>query len=453
MKTGLGMKRFFYIMALIVSAACSLQAQRVFSLNDCIKTGLERNYSIRIVRNEQQISDNDATLGNAGYLPTVDLSGGVSGSVNNNSNKLSDGTTEKANGVNSETADIGLNVNWTIFDGLGIQATYAKLKELQRMGELNTRLTIEDFVADLSGEYYNLIRQKIRLRNLRSTLDLSRERLRIVEERYYIGSMSRLDLQQAQVDFNADSSNVLNQLEQVHTSRIRLNQLMALENVEEQIHIKDSLITPNPFLDEVELWKSTLASNVVLLISQKNKVISELDYKKIRSRNYPYVRLNAGYGYTANWYEVGSTDLQRRLGLNYGLTVGINVFDGFNRKREQRNARIQVENMELRTQELELSLRADLSNFWMAYRNNLDLWSLEKENLVAAQENYRIAIDRYKLGDLSGIELREAQNSLLEAEERQSIAEYSTKICEISLLQLSGQILTYTGPDEEKASY
>lgn len=159
--------------------------------------------------------------------------------------------------------------------------------------------------------------------------------------------------------------------------------------------------------------------------------------QKIKSRNYPYVKLNAGYGYTANWYEVGTTDLQRRLGLNYGVTVGINVFDGFNRKREQRNARIQIQNQELRTQELELGLRADMSNFWMAYRNNLDLWSLEKENLVAAQENYRIAIDRYKLGDLSGIELREAQNSLLEAEERQSIAEYSTKICEISFCSLA----------------
>ena len=185
---------------------------------------------------------------------------------------------------------------------------------VQNLGELNTRMTIEDFVADLSSEYYNLIRQKIRLRNLRSTLKLSRERLRIVEERYYIGSMSRLDLQQAQVDFNADSSNVLNQLEQVHTSRIRLNRLMALEDVEEQVLIKDSLITPNPFLDEVELWKSTLTSNSSLLIAKKNQVISELDYKKIKSRNYPYVKLNAGYGYTANWYEVGTTDLQRRLG-------------------------------------------------------------------------------------------------------------------------------------------
>ena len=171
-----------------------------------------------------------------------------------------------------------------------------------------------------------------------------------------------------------------------------------------------------------------------------------MDYKQIKSRNYPYVRLNAGYGYQADWNEMGTTDLQRRLGLNYGITVGINIFDGFNRKREQRNARIQIRNQELRVQELELDLRANLSNFWMSYRNNLDLWSLEKENLVAAHENYRIAIDRYKLGELSGIELREAQISLLEAEERQSIAEYSTKICEISLLQLSGQIIEVYNP-------
>lgn len=436
-----------------VSTALGAKAQEVYSLKQCIETGLERNYSIRIIRNEQLISDNNATQGNAGYLPTIDLSGGFSGTVNNNRNKLSDGTTEKENGVNSETGNIGLNVNWTVFDGFGIQTEYARLKELKKMGELDTRLTIEDFVATLSGEYYNMIRQHIRLRNLRSSLDLSRERVRIAEERYHIGSGSRMDLQQAQVDFNADSSNVLNQLEVVHTSRIRLNELMALDNIDEQIALKDSVIRPNIFLDEIDLWQSTLASNASLLIAQKNQTLSELDYKKVKSRDYPYVKLNAGYGYTANWYEVGATDLQQRLGLNYGLTVGLNLFDGLNRRRERRNARIQIENSQLKKQELELGLRADMSNLWMAYRNNLDLWSLEKENVIVALENHRIAIDRYKLGELSGIELREAQISLLEAEERQSIAEYSTKLCEISLLQLSGQILTYVAPEPEKASF
>jgi outer membrane protein TolC len=426
------MKRLFYtgLAAFLLSAAA--QAQDVVSLKRCIETGLENNYSIRIIRNEQWISSRNATPANAGYLPTADLNGGFGGTVET-----------AGGGVAAETVSAGLTVNWTVFDGFGIQAEYARLKELKAAGELNTRLMVEDFIAQVSSEYYNLVRQKIRLRNLTSTLNLSRERLRIVEERYFIGSMSRLDLQQAQVDFNADSSAVLNQLEALHRSHINLNRLMAIDNVEERINQKDSVIHPNPFLDEVDLWKSTMETNVTLLLAQKNLRLSELDLKKAKSRNYPYLRLNAGYNYTGAWTEVGATDFQRRLGFTYGLTAGVTLFDGFNRKREQRNARLEIENSALRRQELELSLRADMSAQWMAYQNNLNLWALEKENVVAAHENHRIAMERYRLGQLSGIELREAQNSLLNAEERQSIAEFATKLCEISLLQLSGQITNY----------
>ncbi|MDR0844958.1 MAG: TolC family protein [Tannerella sp.] len=442
------MKRIYLIILFISACYTVIPAQETYDLKECIETGLLHNYSIRIIRNEEQISVNNATPGNAGYLPVIDASGGLSGSVYNYNYDYSDGTSDKTNGVNSETATIGLNLNWTVFDGFGIQAEYAKLKELQQMGQLNTRITIEDFVANIAGEYYNLIRQKIRLKNLRSALALSRERLRIVEERYFIGSMSRLDLQQAKVDFNADSSKLLTQFEVVQTSRIRLNELMALEQVDRQVSIQDSMIAVNSLLNQNDLWDKTMSNNSSLLASQKNQTLSELDYKKVRSRNYPYVRLNAGYGYQANWYDIGTTDLQKRLGVNYGVTVGFTIFDGMNRRREQQNARIQIKNRELRTQELELGLKADLSNFWMAYQNNLELWALEKENLVTAYDNYAIAIERYRLGELAGIELREAQNNLLEAEERQSIAEYNIKLCEISLLQLSGQILTYLYPEE-----
>lgn len=346
------MKRTIILTLCILASVQMADAQNIFNLRQCIETGLERNYAIRIVRNEQLITENNATLGNAGYLPTADVSTGFSGTVRNHNDRYAGGTSQKLTGVNNETADVGLNVSWTVFDGFGIQAEYERLKELNRMDELTTRLTIEDFVASIASEYYNLVHQKIRLQNLRSTLELSKERLRIVEERYYIGSMSRLDLQQAKVDFNSDSSTVLNQLEVVHRSRIRLNELMALDNnelmaldnIEEQIQLKDSLIYPNPFLDEIDLWRNTLETNASLLIAQKNHTLSELDYKKVRSRNYPYVRLNMGYGYTANWYDQSETELQRRLGLNYGVTVGINIFDGFNRKREQRNARLQIQN-------------------------------------------------------------------------------------------------------------
>jgi len=431
-----------HIFLSIFATACTLTAgaQEVYDLERCIATGLERNYSIRIIRNQEQVARNNATPGNAGYLPTIDLSAGLNGTLTSTRNSLTAGGVENLNNINAETATAGLSVSWTVFDGFGIQAEYARLKELQNSGELNTRMTIEDFIASVSSEYYNLIRQKTRLRNLTSTLGLSRERLRIVEERYFIGSMSRLDFQQAQVDFNADSSAVLNQFEVVHRARTHLNQLMAIDNIDEPILQKDSTIFPNAFLDEDELWKNTMESNVSLLMSQKNILLSELDLKKAQSRNYPYLRLNAGYGYTGNRYQTGGIDVQQRLGLNYGLTVGFSLFDGFNRRREQRNARLQIQNQDLLRQSLHLALKTDMSNQWMAYENNLNLWNLEKANSIVAQENFRIAIERYRLGDLSGIQLREAQNSLLNAEERQSIAEFATKLCEISLLQLSGQI-------------
>ena len=127
---------------------------------------------------------------------------------------------------------------------------------------------------------------------------------------------------------------------------------------------------------------------------------------------------------------------------NAGITVGFNIFDG-NRRREKRNASLAFKNRRLERQDLELALRSDLSNLWQAYRNNLQLLNLERQNLITAKDNHDIAMDRYIQGDLSGFEVREAQKSLLDAEERILSAEYNTKLCEISLLQISGKITKY----------
>ncbi|MDR1718582.1 MAG: TolC family protein [Dysgonamonadaceae bacterium] len=421
----------------------SLSAQKILDLKKCLEIGMEQNYDIRLIRIEQQLSDNNFTAGNAGYLPTADLNAGYSGTSNSIEQNLISGETVKYNNINNQTLNAGINLGWTLFDGFQIQAKYDKLKELKQMGELQTRLTIEDFIATLTAEYYNYVRQNIRLSNLKYAVSLSKERLRIVEVHYNIGSMSRFDLQQARVDFNADSSNFIKQQETLYTSRISLNQLMALDDVAGALTVADSIIEPNSLLQETELYTKMMAYNADLLLSQKNKTLSELDYKAVKGRNYPYLKLNGGYGYTQNRYETGSYDKQQTLGFNYGLSLGFTLFDGFNRKREQKNAKLQIQSRQLEYEQLELSLKANMLNIWMAYQNNLELTSLEIENLQTARDNYEIAIERYKLGELAGIELREAQNSLLEAEERLLQARYNTKLCEISLMQISGQIMNY----------
>ncbi|MCP3895712.1 MAG: TolC family protein [Bacteroides sp.] len=436
------MKRLFYILT-----CCSLplmaQAQEVYTLKSCLENGLQNNYSLRITQNTEQISKNNATLGNAGYLPTLDLSAGYKGTIDNTESKLREtGAINKENGVFDQALSVGANLNWTLFDGFNITTNYKRLKEMERQGATNTRIAIEDFVAGMAAEYYNFVQQKIRLKNFRYATSLSKERLRIVEERYHIGNFSRLDYQQAKVDFNSDSAKYMKQQELLNTSRIRLNELMANPEVDKRIRIKDSLIQVNTQLSFDELWNATLATNAVLLKAEQNTRLAQLDYKSIQSRNYPYLKLNTGYGYTLNKYDISANSRRSNLGFNGGLTLGFTIFDG-NRRRERKNADIAIKNSRLQQEELELTLRADISNLWQAYRNNLEMLKLERQNLVAAKENYEIAMERYLLGNLSGIEMREAQKSLFDAEERILSAEYDTKLCEISLLQISGNVLSY----------
>lgn len=445
------MKRtlIFYI-ALVCIGANQLYAQeevksggKTMTLQDCLRYGLEHNYSVRLIKNAQEQSNNAANVANAGLLPNVNISGGYGLDLNSSKTKQSaDGTTSSIHNSLDQSLNIGLQLDWTLFDGFSLWTNYRQLQLLQQQGELHTRIVIEDYIASLTAEYYNFVQQRIRLKNFRYAVKLSKERMRIVEERYHIGNFSRLDYQQAKVDFNADSAAYMRQQEALKTSCIRLNELMAMEDVTQRLHIPDTAINVMVTLDHDVLMQSMYAINSNLLKAQQDEKLSKMDLKKVLSRNYPYVKLNGGYGYTWNKYEISNTNRRTNWGPYIGLTVGFNLFDG-KRRTDRKNARIDVESAKLERENIELALVADMQNLWQAYQNNVQVLDLERQNLIAAIENHEIASERYLLGDLSGFEMREAQKSLLDAEERILKAEYETKMCEISLLQLSGNIMMY----------
>ena len=436
------MKRLIFTIQAIILCLTAADGQNL-TLKKCLEIGLENNYSLRIARNEEQIARNNATLANAGYLPTIDINANYNASLNSSDAEVrSTGETQEVRNSLDRTLNAGIGLSWTIFDGFKISTNYKQLKELERMGELNTRITLEDFIAGLTAEYYNFIHQKLRLANYYYAVKLSKERLRIVEERYNIGNFSRLDYQQAKVDFNADSAQYIKQQEVVLTSRIALNEMMAIDEVYTPIETNESTIVSDTTLQFGQLWEKMLANNAALLLANRSNTLAELDYKKVIPRNYPYVRLNAGYDYTFNKYDTNSYTSRSNWGGSAGVTVGFNLWDG-NRKRERRNAKIEIENAQLERNRLELALKAELGNLWQAYRNNIQLLNLEKQNVITARENHEIAKERYMLGDISGIEMREAQKSLLDAEQRLLSVEYDTKLCEISLLQITGEVTNY----------
>ncbi|MCX6327627.1 MAG: TolC family protein [Bacteroidia bacterium] len=419
------------------------KAQVVYGLKGCIGIGLEKNFSILVAKNSEIISSNNFTRGNAGFLPTLDLNSRYSGTLNNNTQNLYDGSQTITNGAYNTTANAGLTIGWTIFNGFSVQTTYKKLSELKQVGELNTQLAVENLIADIVSGYYNYIQQVQMLNNMKYAVTLSKERFRIDEDRYLLQSGSKLQVLQSRVYLNADSSILSKQFEVVRAAQVRLNELMAVEDMGVQFLSKDSSIEVIPDLLYEKLLDETLKGNTSLIIASKYKTISEYDYKIIISRSYPYFTLSTGYSYNLNSYSTGTYNNQISNGMNYGLTLGVNIFDGFNQKRNINNSSLQLKNIELKYLEIEQGIRADLITIYSAYSNNLRLIKLEEQNLQTAAENLDIALVSYKLGSLSGIDLREVQKSLLDAKESLLSIQYQTKLAEISLELISGKVMEY----------
>jgi outer membrane protein TolC len=437
--------RFIYLNILLLLSLSLVPAkgQSVYALKDCISIGLERNFSILVAKNDETISKNNYSLGNAGFLPTIDLQGQNSGAINDSKINFTDGTSSTTNGAVNTSTSGSVALGMTLFSGFSAVTTYKKLNELNQVGKLNTQLTVENMITDIVSGYYNFILQVQLMNNLKYALVLSRERLRIDQDRYILGSGSKLEVLQSRVYVNSDSSNLSRQNEVIRSAQIRLNQMMAVENLSNEFSLKDTTIKVDPGLIYEKLLEETLSKNTNLLIASKNKTISDYDYKLVVSRSYPYLNFTGGYNYNLSAYTKNATKNQVSNGMNYGLTLGVNLYDGNNKRREIRNSSIDRDTKDLRYREVEQGVKADLLSIYSAYGNNLRLITLEDQNFQTARENLDIALERYKLGSLSGIDLREVQKSLLDARERLISAHYQTKLAEISLQLISGKIMEY----------
>lgn len=429
----------------------TVAAQEVYDVNRAILTALEQNYSVKVARNREDIAENNYTKGNAGFLPTVTTTNRIGGNITSTTQNMTEGPPRITEGIHNTTGMASVNLDMPLFRGFSIQTTWQRLNELKQMGELNSQMEMENLVAQIVSEYYYHIQQLNLSDNMDYAVSLSRERARIDEERYLLGASSRLELLQSIVYLNADSSRLARQNEAILESAVRLKTLMALENLEDPIILEDTSIMYNPKLQYDELLESTLEYNTSLQVARKNQVISELDYKIIASRSYPYLNLSSGYNYNYRGYGSGTISDYGELALrnqqnrtfNYGITLGMDIFNGFNRRREKTNALIEVENRMYQVQEIEQEIKAELLTIYYAYENNLRLVAMEEQNLEVARENLEIALERYRLGALSGLELREVQKSLLDAEERLISIKFQTKLAEISLMQISGRIMEY----------
>jgi hypothetical protein len=420
----------------------SVSAQKLLSLEESIQLGLQNHYSIQISKKREKQALNDNTPGNAGFLPTITGTLNKNYTISGLDQEFFGGLRAPLvqSGVNSNSANGGVAMVWTLYDGKGMFILRDRFKELQNLGAKQTETAIENLISLISSSYYDLIRQNLRVNNFKKGLEISNDRLKLAKDRYEVGQGSKVDYYSAQVDYNEDKALLIAQEQSYLNTKISYNTLL-VRNHQEEFNV-DSKIDLLPKLNLPELKEFALKQNPTLISALLTKKITDLDTKNIQSLQMPQIDLLAGYNMSqvnngaGFGVQKGSSDV-----LNYGLRATINIFDGYNQKRRVQNAKINAEIAQLQIDDLKNALISSLEKAFVTYENALNLISLETENYTIAKQNIDIAFDRFKVGIATSYELREVQRNAVSAETRLIETKFAAKAAEIELIRLSGNLL------------
>jgi outer membrane protein TolC len=421
-----------------VIATVKAQTAPMLTLREAVEIALKNNYNIVLAKNNNAIAQNNVTIGNAGFLPVV------TGSLNQNNSRQrieqtrSDGTVNSIPSAKNSSLSYGPALNWTIFDGFAMFANYDQLKQLNELSAVTTHDTVLGTTGDVILTYYDLINQYEQMKAQLGVMAISRTQLKYANDKFSVGTVSKLDVLNAQVSLNTDTAQYLKLQQQFKSSKIKLNQLM-VRDLQTDFTVADTIVVDNN-LRLGDVISSAQTQNPAIISAQINKRIADINLKQVQATRYPTVGVLGGYTWSHNKTPAGFTQIQDTRGLNYGLTASINIFDGFNQTRKEHNAKIQIDNAIVDVKQARLNVEAQISSLYVSYLSGLDLVKLGQSNVAIAKRNLEISLDKYKIGTITPLEIREAQRNYLDAQSTFFAAQYQSKVAEITLKQITNNL-------------
>lgn len=436
-KTNMNTKILFNTLLLFLVCTTS-NAQEVLTIEDAMKIALENNFEIKIAKNNTKINETNVTVGNAGMLPVATASITDNNGITNSSQTRQDGTSTSLNNAKNNSLNYGVSLGWTVFDGMKMFARLDQLKELQKLGDSQLKQTILVKIGQVNSAYYDLVQQQQQLAALDTTIVISKQRVTLAQNRFSIGKASKLEVLNAQVDLNTDQVTLLRQKESYANAKILLNQYLARDpkidfKVTDLVTVDDKLILAD-LMELAQKQNPALESQVI------NKRIAELQLKQVKADRYPVVNLTSGYNFSDSQSSLGFTSSTSSKGLNYGFNATLNIFDGFNQHRNEKVAKLQIENTQIAIEQQNMILNTQLSTAFQTYLTNLELIDLEEDNEAIAKQNLDITLDKFRIGTITTIDFRTAQLNYVNAKVRYSNAQYEAKLSEIALKELAGNI-------------
>jgi outer membrane protein len=431
---------FFIVIVLIFSLTSSAQIAEKLTRDQAISEVLENNFGIKLAKNDLQIAENNSGILNSGFLPTVTGLAGANYSIQDQEVTFRDGTINVVDGAETKRYDASINLNYTLFDGLGRWYDYKSLKEQYNLSELEVRQTIENTMLQMFTVYFEVARLTENVEVLKNTFDNTKNRLVRAEYRFEYGQTNRLEVLNAKVDLVTDSINLINARQSLRNTKRDLN--VVLNQSLERNYEVDTTVS---FIDELKMQmylEEADTNNVRLQIARSNIEVSSLNYKASKSVYLPTVNLSGSYGWNEGQFPVTSFATgNTSTGLAAGVSLSWNLFDGGSGITNVKNSKIQIENQTLLKEQLQVEVARDIANAAGNYRNRLEIYRLQEQNVETATDNYERSLERYKLGQITSVELRQAQINLLNNRTTRNLAKYQAKIAELELLQQTGQLL------------
>lgn len=432
------------LILLFVLIAGGLYGQQQVSVEDVVSAAIQKNYDVRLFENSASLALNDNRFGFGVFLPTINANGQYLKTVSNSRN-LTFGNTE-----NVFPAAIGTNTNasiqmvWTLFDGTKMFATRRRVSELAALGEVNLRNQMINTASSVITLYYNIVRQKQQLKALGELVAVSEERVKLAEKRLQVGTAGKPELLQARVDLNALRTTVIAQQTLIQQLKDQLNGTlgMSLPDVYETsdtIPI-DMTLTLEMITNDIENTNRQLAS------SRKSIEVAEQAVKENRATRSPVINFVSAYNIiNRQENEVQVTPATQRYtqsqGYNYGVQVSIPIINGMNINRLIGASKINLDRQKIIYEQQRTIVLIGVRNAFVNYDNAKRVLLIEEETAQLARENLNIALEAFKRGITTFIELRTAQQSLADAYNRLIAARYNAKISETELLRLKGTLL------------
>ena len=427
-----------YTIAFLLFLAFSAQAQEILTLEKAVKIALENNYDIKIAQNNLKIDATNNNLGNAGFLPSV-----TANLTNNNSQidtkqTQAGGTVKELDGAKNMSLSYGVALDWTIFDGMRMFSRREQLKVLEEQGKSEVQAAILTKISDVYLTYFDLAQQQQMMASIDTAIVISNQRVTTAKNRFTIGKASKLEVLNAQVDLNTDLSLLLKQKELYRITKIRMNELL-VQDVQTDFKVNPE-ITIEQNLNFNELKTTAEKQNPQLQAQILTKKVADLNLKQIKGNRYPTVRLTSGYNFTRSEASLGFVTQSSGQGFVYGVSASLPIFNGFLQNKNEKVAKYQVENANYVLEQQKLSLTSQLATLYTSYQTNLELVKVEEKNVEIARQNLDITLAKFKIGTITTIEFRSAQQNFVEASVRYSNAQYVTKLSEINLKELTGTL-------------